>query len=169
MLWVLTQHSYKCLPHHETTDCCFIIQATSSWCICRDISSTASTPGSRRRSASPSSSLVTHKFRFKIKTKKKPSKLNPIWKPFCGFLPRRREGDEVNLGLLCEPANVSVLHAEDPSAGRLLDLAAGRIHRVKLSPAFLLQILQSDARPGWEWFRTVCDSFIASSGSVFKG
>lgn len=66
VLLVLTQHS--CLPHHETTDCCFITQAATSWCICRVISSTVSTPGSRRSPASPSSSLVTHTFRLKKKT-----------------------------------------------------------------------------------------------------
>ncbi|KAF7229102.1 gamma-secretase-activating protein isoform X1 [Nothobranchius furzeri] len=56
-------------------------------------------------------------------------------------------GDEVNLGLQCDPVTATVLHTEDRSSGQLLDLAGGTIHSAELSPVFLLQILRSDARP----------------------
>ncbi|XP_029317603.1 gamma-secretase-activating protein isoform X2 [Cottoperca gobio] len=53
-------------------------------------------------------------------------------------------GLDVDLGLQCQSANVTVLHAEEESSGSLLDLASGRIHTAELRPAFLLQILRSD-------------------------
>ncbi|XP_078137506.1 gamma-secretase-activating protein isoform X3 [Sander vitreus] len=53
-------------------------------------------------------------------------------------------GLDVDLGLQCQSANITVLHAEEESSGSLLDLASGRIHTAELSPAFLLQILRSD-------------------------
>uniref|UniRef100_A0A3Q3FXM6 Gamma-secretase activating protein n=1 Tax=Kryptolebias marmoratus TaxID=37003 RepID=A0A3Q3FXM6_KRYMA len=56
-------------------------------------------------------------------------------------------GDEVNVGLLREPANVTVLQMEDQSGCCLLDLLGGRIHAARLRPAYLLQILRSEARP----------------------
>ncbi|GAA6230687.1 gamma-secretase-activating protein isoform X2 [Lates japonicus] len=53
-------------------------------------------------------------------------------------------GHDVDLGLQCRSANVTVLHAEEESCGNLLDLASGKIHSAELSPAYLLQILRSD-------------------------
>ncbi|XP_029351169.1 gamma-secretase-activating protein isoform X2 [Echeneis naucrates] len=55
-------------------------------------------------------------------------------------------GQDVDLGLQCEPANVTVLHAEEECCGSLLDLASGEIHTAELSPDYLLQILQSRSR-----------------------
>ncbi|XP_023277421.1 gamma-secretase-activating protein-like, partial [Seriola lalandi dorsalis] len=52
-------------------------------------------------------------------------------------------GHDVDLGLQCQSANVTVLHAEEESCGSLLDLASGKIHTAELSPAYLLQILRS--------------------------
>uniref|UniRef100_A0A1A7XJ78 Pigeon homolog n=1 Tax=Iconisemion striatum TaxID=60296 RepID=A0A1A7XJ78_9TELE len=56
-------------------------------------------------------------------------------------------GDDVNLGLQCEPVTITVLHTEDRSSSRLLDLAEGMIHSAELSPIFLLHILRSDTHP----------------------
>ncbi|XP_074554153.1 gamma-secretase-activating protein [Halichoeres trimaculatus] len=53
-------------------------------------------------------------------------------------------GPDVDLGLQCQPANVTVLHSEEDCNARLLDQAAGRIHAAELSSANLLQILRSD-------------------------
>uniref|UniRef100_A0A8C4IQ74 Gamma-secretase-activating protein C-terminal domain-containing protein n=1 Tax=Dicentrarchus labrax TaxID=13489 RepID=A0A8C4IQ74_DICLA len=53
-------------------------------------------------------------------------------------------GLDMDSGLQCQSANVTVLHAEEESSGSLLDLASGRIHTAELSPAYLLQILRSD-------------------------
>nr|XP_020455316.1 gamma-secretase-activating protein isoform X2 [Monopterus albus] len=53
-------------------------------------------------------------------------------------------GHDVNVGLQCQSANITVLHAEEESNSSLLDLASGKIHIAELSPAYLLQILQSD-------------------------
>nr|XP_023009084.1 gamma-secretase-activating protein isoform X1 [Maylandia zebra] len=53
-------------------------------------------------------------------------------------------GRDVNLGLQCQSANITVLHAEDESSACLLDQATGRIHSAELSPAYLLKILRSD-------------------------
>ncbi|XP_005455695.1 gamma-secretase-activating protein isoform X1 [Oreochromis niloticus] len=53
-------------------------------------------------------------------------------------------GRDVNLGLQCQSANITVLHAEDESSPCLLDQATGRIHSAELSPAYLLKILRSD-------------------------
>ncbi|KAK2858925.1 hypothetical protein Q5P01_003545 [Channa striata] len=53
-------------------------------------------------------------------------------------------GQNLNSGLQCLSANIKVLHAEEQSCGSLLDLASGKIHDADLSPAYLLQILQSD-------------------------
>uniref|UniRef100_A0A3Q3E5J6 Gamma-secretase activating protein n=1 Tax=Labrus bergylta TaxID=56723 RepID=A0A3Q3E5J6_9LABR len=53
-------------------------------------------------------------------------------------------GPDVDLGLQCQSANITVLHAEEESNGSLLDLATGRIHSAELSPAYLLQILRAD-------------------------
>ncbi|XP_056224112.1 gamma-secretase-activating protein [Seriola aureovittata] len=55
-------------------------------------------------------------------------------------------GHDVDLGLQCQSANVTVLHAEEESCGSLLDLASGKIHTAELSPAYLLQILRSSYR-----------------------
>ncbi|XP_026219496.1 gamma-secretase-activating protein [Anabas testudineus] len=52
-------------------------------------------------------------------------------------------GGDVNLGLQCQSANITVLHAEEESCCSLLDLSSGKIHAAELSPAYLLQILQS--------------------------
>ncbi|XP_047431921.1 gamma-secretase-activating protein isoform X2 [Mugil cephalus] len=52
-------------------------------------------------------------------------------------------GHEGNLDLQCQSANITVLHGEGEPGARLLDLASGRIHTAELSPAYLLQILQS--------------------------
>lgn len=60
------------------------------------------------------------------------------------FLCLQPLGLDVDLGLQCQSANVTVLHAEEESSGTLLDLASGRIHTAELSPAYLLQILRSD-------------------------
>lgn len=49
------------------------------------------------------------------------------------------------MDLRCHPADVAVLHAEEESVCRLLDLNGGRIHTAEVNPEFLLQILQSDA------------------------
>ncbi|XP_026182155.1 gamma-secretase-activating protein isoform X2 [Mastacembelus armatus] len=53
-------------------------------------------------------------------------------------------GQDVDMGLHCQSANITVLHAEEESGSRLLDLASGKIHTAELSPAYLLQILRSD-------------------------
>lgn len=53
-------------------------------------------------------------------------------------------GLDADLGLQCQSANITVLHAEQESSGSFLDLASGRIHTTELSPAFLLRILRSD-------------------------
>lgn len=53
-------------------------------------------------------------------------------------------GLDADLGLQCQSANITVLHAEQESSGSFLDLASGRIHTAELSPAFLLRILRSD-------------------------
>ncbi|XP_028252398.1 gamma-secretase-activating protein [Parambassis ranga] len=53
-------------------------------------------------------------------------------------------GPDVNLGLQCQAANITVLHAEEECNGYLLDMATGRIHAVELNPAYLLRILRSD-------------------------
>ncbi|XP_042367310.1 gamma-secretase-activating protein isoform X1 [Plectropomus leopardus] len=53
-------------------------------------------------------------------------------------------GLDADLGLQCQSANITVLHAEEESSPSLLNLASGRIHTAELSPAFLLQILRSD-------------------------
>ncbi|XP_041636582.1 gamma-secretase-activating protein isoform X2 [Cheilinus undulatus] len=53
-------------------------------------------------------------------------------------------GPDVDLGLNCQSAKITVLHAEEESNGSLLDMAAGRIHTAELSPAYLLKILRSD-------------------------
>ncbi|KAI3366792.1 hypothetical protein L3Q82_009456 [Scortum barcoo] len=53
-------------------------------------------------------------------------------------------GPDADLGLHCQSANVTVLHAEEESGGRLLDLASGSIHTAELRPAYMLQILRSD-------------------------
>ncbi|XP_022605274.1 gamma-secretase-activating protein isoform X2 [Seriola dumerili] len=55
-------------------------------------------------------------------------------------------GHDVDLGLQCQSANITVLHAEEESCGSLLDLASGKIHTAELSPAYLLQILRSSSR-----------------------
>ncbi|KAF0029669.1 hypothetical protein F2P81_018774 [Scophthalmus maximus] len=52
-------------------------------------------------------------------------------------------GHDVDLGMQCHPADVTVLHAEEESCGSLLDVASGKIHAAELSPAYLLQILRS--------------------------
>lgn len=49
------------------------------------------------------------------------------------------------MDLRCHPAHVAVLHAEEESVCRLLDLSGGRIHSAEVNPEFLLQILRSDA------------------------
>uniref|UniRef100_A0A3B5A9P6 Gamma-secretase activating protein n=1 Tax=Stegastes partitus TaxID=144197 RepID=A0A3B5A9P6_9TELE len=53
-------------------------------------------------------------------------------------------GEDANLGLPSQSTIITVLHSEYESSGCLLDLATGRTHTAELSPAFLLQILQSD-------------------------
>ncbi|XP_029017237.1 gamma-secretase-activating protein isoform X7 [Betta splendens] len=53
-------------------------------------------------------------------------------------------GEDVDLGLQCQPADITVLHAEEKSCCSLLDLASGTIHVVELSPAYLLQVLKSN-------------------------
>ncbi|XP_030004568.1 gamma-secretase-activating protein [Sphaeramia orbicularis] len=53
-------------------------------------------------------------------------------------------GHEVNLGVQCQTANITVLHSEEESSVALLDLVSGRIHTAEPSPAYLLQILRSD-------------------------
>ncbi|XP_040885965.1 gamma-secretase-activating protein isoform X2 [Toxotes jaculatrix] len=53
-------------------------------------------------------------------------------------------GPDVDLGLQCQSANLTVLHAEEEPCGSLLDLASGKIHTAELSRAYLLQILRSD-------------------------
>ncbi|XP_034529315.1 gamma-secretase-activating protein isoform X2 [Notolabrus celidotus] len=55
-------------------------------------------------------------------------------------------GPDVDLGLQCPSANITVLHSEEDSNGKLLDQATGRIHSAELSSAYLLQILRSDTR-----------------------
>nr|XP_046235160.1 gamma-secretase-activating protein isoform X2 [Scatophagus argus] len=54
-------------------------------------------------------------------------------------------GLDVDLGLQCQSANMTVLHAEGESSSSLLDQATGTIHTAELSPAYLLQMLRSDA------------------------
>ncbi|KAM8910757.1 gamma-secretase-activating protein isoform 2-T2 [Spinachia spinachia] len=53
-------------------------------------------------------------------------------------------GVDVDMGLQCQSANITVLHAEEESSSSLLDLGNGRIYTADLSPSFLMQILQSD-------------------------
>ncbi|XP_056280652.1 gamma-secretase-activating protein isoform X2 [Pseudoliparis swirei] len=53
-------------------------------------------------------------------------------------------GVDVDLGLQCQSANITVVHAEEESNGSLLDMASGRIYTAELSSAFLLQILRPD-------------------------
>ncbi|KAK5849295.1 hypothetical protein PBY51_008946 [Eleginops maclovinus] len=55
-------------------------------------------------------------------------------------------GLEMDLGLQCQSADVTVLHSEEQSSGSLLDLASGRVHDADLSPAFLLKILRVPSR-----------------------
>lgn len=117
-----------------------VLQVTTSWCICRTVSSTVSTPGSRRCSVTRSSSLVTRRCcshapaPFLVRR----SRLSLL------HVSRRPQGEDVNLGLQCRPTDVAVLHAEDASRCSLLDLAAGTIHAAELSPAYLLQVLESN-------------------------
>ncbi|RVE56751.1 hypothetical protein OJAV_G00224730 [Oryzias javanicus] len=57
-------------------------------------------------------------------------------------------GHDVNSGLQCQSADISVLHAEGRPT-RLVELVSGKINAVELSSDFLLQILRSDTRwPG---------------------
>ncbi|XP_054480207.1 gamma-secretase-activating protein [Anoplopoma fimbria] len=53
-------------------------------------------------------------------------------------------GPDVDLELLCQSDDITVLHAEEEPSGSLLDLARGKIYTAELSPAFLLKILRSD-------------------------
>ncbi|XP_027128268.1 gamma-secretase-activating protein [Larimichthys crocea] len=53
-------------------------------------------------------------------------------------------GPDLHLDPQCQSANMTVLHAEEESSASLLDLASGRIYTPELSPAYLLQMLQSD-------------------------
>lgn len=72
------------------------------------------------------------------------------------ILSRQPQGLDVDLGLQCQSANITVLHAEEESSGGLLDLASGRIHTAELSPAYLLQMLRSETPSRWAWFITLC-------------
>ncbi|XP_037318212.2 gamma-secretase-activating protein isoform X1 [Pungitius pungitius] len=53
-------------------------------------------------------------------------------------------GVDVDMGLQCQSANITVLHAEEESSGSLLDSGNGRIYAAELSPSFLLRMLRSD-------------------------
>ncbi|TMS03098.1 Gamma-secretase-activating protein [Larimichthys crocea] len=53
-------------------------------------------------------------------------------------------GPDLHLDPQCQSANMTVLHAEEESSASLLDLASGRLYTPELSPAYLLQMLQSD-------------------------
>ncbi|KAM4523511.1 gamma-secretase-activating protein isoform 1-T1 [Fundulus diaphanus] len=57
-------------------------------------------------------------------------------------------GQDVNLGLLPRSDALTVMHKEDETSVRILEPARGWIHNAELSPAYLLQILRSDAPPG---------------------
>ncbi|XP_027899108.1 gamma-secretase-activating protein isoform X2 [Xiphophorus couchianus] len=56
-------------------------------------------------------------------------------------------GQDVNLGTRLQSDALTVMHKDDETSVRLLELASGSIHTAELSPAYLLQILRSDARP----------------------
>ncbi|XP_068616166.1 gamma-secretase-activating protein-like, partial [Brachionichthys hirsutus] len=56
-------------------------------------------------------------------------------------------GRETDLDLQCQSADVTVIHDEEESSTRLLDLATGRLLTVELSPDCLLQMLQPSAPP----------------------
>nr|XP_043878765.1 gamma-secretase-activating protein isoform X1 [Solea senegalensis] len=68
-------------------------------------------------------------------------------------------GPDVDLGLQCQAAEVTVLHSEEESCGRLLDLVSGKIHAAELSSAYLLQILRSETP-------SRCRSSSSSSSTV---
>ncbi|XP_017158370.1 gamma-secretase-activating protein isoform X3 [Poecilia reticulata] len=55
-------------------------------------------------------------------------------------------GQDVNLGAQLQSDALTVMHKDDESGVRLLELASGSIRTAELSPAYLLQILRSDAR-----------------------
>ncbi|TKS90910.1 Gamma-secretase-activating protein [Collichthys lucidus] len=65
----------------------------------------------------------------------KATQLHPLFIPI---------GPDLHLDPQCQSANLTVLHAEEESSASLLDLASGRIYTPALSPAYLLQMLQSD-------------------------
>lgn len=71
-------------------------------------------------------------------------------------LSQQLKGLDADLGLQCQSANITVLHAEQESSGSFLDLASGRIHTTELSPAFLLRILRSDTPS--RWFISFCEN-----------
>ncbi|XP_043964557.1 gamma-secretase-activating protein isoform X1 [Gambusia affinis] len=56
-------------------------------------------------------------------------------------------GQDVNLGAQLQSDALTVMHKDDETSVRLLELASGSIHTAELSPAYLLHILRSDARP----------------------
>ncbi|XP_054910785.1 gamma-secretase-activating protein [Poeciliopsis prolifica] len=56
-------------------------------------------------------------------------------------------GQDVNLGAQLRSDALTVIHKDDETSVRLLELASGSIHTAELSPAYLLQILRSDTRP----------------------
>ncbi|XP_014826294.1 PREDICTED: gamma-secretase-activating protein isoform X1 [Poecilia mexicana] len=55
-------------------------------------------------------------------------------------------GQDVNLGAQLQSDALTVMHKDDETGVRLLELASGSIRTAELSPAYLLQILRSDAR-----------------------
>ncbi|XP_038130660.1 gamma-secretase-activating protein isoform X2 [Cyprinodon tularosa] len=57
-------------------------------------------------------------------------------------------GQDDNLGLPYQSDALTVMHKENETSVHLLELASGSIHTAELSPAYLLQILRSDTRPG---------------------
>ncbi|KAM4712116.1 gamma-secretase-activating protein isoform 1-T1 [Anableps anableps] len=63
-------------------------------------------------------------------------------------------GQDVNLGMQFQSDALTVMYKDDESSTCLLELASGSIHTAELSPAYLLQILRSDARPGCPSSRT---------------
>ncbi|XP_047245254.1 gamma-secretase-activating protein isoform X2 [Girardinichthys multiradiatus] len=63
-------------------------------------------------------------------------------------------GQDVNLGMQSQSDALTVMHKEDETSVCLLELARGSIHIAELSPAYLLQILRSDASPGCPSSRT---------------
>ncbi|TKS90705.1 Gamma-secretase-activating protein [Collichthys lucidus] len=65
----------------------------------------------------------------------KATQLHPLFIPI---------GPDLHLDPQYQSANLTVLHAEEESSASLLDLASGRIYTPALSPAYLLQMLQSD-------------------------